>query len=260
LETFKLPLSFCNDLLLFITNSLKDKYYVIASVDVFYIPCHKKGYNRFHFVHPILIYGINSANEYLVADHFLSDNGKYSINKVSYGDFYNGLLSAHGDYLYQNYLPQLYLTRYRHNKNNYHVNIFALKINLERYLNSSLVMYYHENVDSFNEDIKFGYKCLIEFADYIEHAKILSDEHVRLLHELYTHFSITNLIVKKLGCNSLVEQADDIVKRSLILRTSLLKNLLQKSEIRFDCSLLKKLIDIDFNILSKIYQIVNREI
>jgi hypothetical protein len=263
LETYKIPLSFYDDFSPFISRALKDNYYVCASVDVFYLPCHEAGYKNIHIVHPILVYGINEKDELLVADHFIAGSGKFSLSIVSYEDFYQGLISAHNEYSYQNYFSELYITRYNHNKTEHSVDLFVLKRIIENFLNSEVVAYYPNNLDILDRELQFGYKGLTGLVDYLSTVKALSNEHIRLLHELYTHFSIVNLMIKKANCTGLIEASDDVVKKSLLLRNSLSisllrRDVLKKDTISLDVSLLQKLIDKDFYMLSEVYSVINR--
>ncbi len=80
LDNYKIPHEMISDFLSFVRESLNNSYYVIVSVDTFYIPCHSRMCGVNHFAHPLLIYGYEGTNFY-VADHFIT-------NEINTGNFF----------------------------------------------------------------------------------------------------------------------------------------------------------------------------
>ncbi len=157
---------------------LRRNYYIIVSLDEFYIPGHSK-YNDEHFFHPLLVYGYNKeTEEYLALDYDMKLINTRIPREV-----------AEMDCIFQKDYP---IMRYRYLSaveiGEYHFNLASLKNGARAFLNScpneELYPFRGQRVEGI-----YGIDALKEFVTNEEGTDLFFDDR-RLTFFLYEHSTI----------------------------------------------------------------------
>jgi len=237
-------------------------HYINTSIDTYYLSCHNSAYQKFHFVHPILIYGYKEDIFY-VSDHFLGGNGNLSLKEVPIYEFIDGYTSAHTNYLYMNYLNGIYAIKYKQDINNYNINKDSIKNNLFFHINSfrnCIPPLFQDYIplDSYKEysDIKFpyGYSAILNMVDVIKHYKDDESLFIITVHGLLIHAKIINQIIIMCGINNLLINAEQYFNKCCILENKMLKNIISKRKTRVDVNLLEDIVEHDLSLCNQLYK------
>jgi hypothetical protein len=212
-------------------------------------------------MHPILVYGYND-NKLFVADQFLGNKGRFDISTVTYQEFYNGFISAHTDFLKQNYFSEIYLIKYNSQIDDYDPNIFAIKSSLCNYFDSSYTnfQYRFPHTDYKYIKIPSGYTALTKFIEYFKQTAVYSFEHIRLLHELLTHAEIVHHTIDILQIQELKSISHSYINMCKLLRNSLMKDIVSNRTPIIDFKQLDEVLRIDYDIYKSLNQSLTCEV
>ncbi|WMJ86464.1 hypothetical protein [Anaerocolumna sp. MB42-C2] len=258
LEHYNYPIKFIPDITAVIRSAIDKGYYVMTSIDCFYLSCHSSAKQLFHVPHPILIYGYENE-EFFVGDHFLDGSGKYSLKKVNSNEFMYGLLSAHKELSHINYFPEIHLIKYKNEIKNYTLDLRTVRKHLLDHLNSVDIAEPPLFFDYNNIWFACGLNGIKACTDFILHGNRNPHEYVRLLHELMVHAEILKEAAHILNTQIIEKEVDIYIKKCLLLRNRMLKNVLASKNFDImDFQEISLLPDIDKNIFSLLIDHINR--
>lgn len=221
LETYRIPIDIHSDISFGITQWIKKEYYVVCSLDCYYLSCY---HTVTHFVHPVLLWGFDDKQKiFKIADHI---NGKYEFGRIGYNEFNKSMISANDEFVKLNYYKGINLYKYS-KKENYSTEIEIIDSHLKDHLESRTCINYPTLLDEFSNQNKFtcGINALYRLEYYIRNNQEL--ELIRLMHEYLVHAQIIKLSLEKTIDNKLSEDVNDFIVECELAQNKYIKDVLR---------------------------------
>lgn len=254
LKLYNKPFDLNDDVSNMIKSHINNGYYILASVDCYFLSCHVSAKNNYHFVHPIIVYGYD-AEKLFVADHFFNDDNKFSLNTVSPDEFTEGYISAHTTHSDKNYFPDMNLIQYREPIFEYAINKNHIKKIVHNYLESRFYNEYNVYGDYDKQHI-CGYNALLTAIDFLKRTNIQYPNNIRLLHEIVTHSEILFLAISNLNIAVLKDDAKYYVEYCIMLRNWLIREKIKKGKGDIDSEMLDRVPALSLSLYNRLYDLL----
>lgn len=226
----------------FIVNKINSEYYVIIFVDEYYLS-NKNAYNKFHFVHQLMVYGYNNEECSLNTIAF-DNNNKFNILKYTFTEFKQAY--ENGKNSYSDDQPWLKnetveIIRPKAQNNSSLCNTKAILTNIKKYVSGkdeySKIRPF--NLEVFGDNASFNNEVLSQVEahlKYWERNEVCID--YRYIHLIYEHkvlmFDRIQYISElyNLNMEKIIKDYSVIKDESIILKNIFLKQELKETNFK----------------------------